>query len=47
MTQKQTNTELDFEKIVIYPEDYDSSTRHKLYLALKKLGVHFSYEYYG
>ena len=32
---------MDLERIVIYPRDLDRKTRHQLYLALKRLGVHF------
>ena len=37
----------DYERIVIYPEDYDIGTRQKLYSLLGKLGVRFMYEHYS
>ena len=42
MTQERT--ELDYEKIIIYPLDYDAEKRKKLHAQLKKLGINFSYE---
>lgn len=39
--------EMDFEKIVIYPEDYDEKTRKRLYDQMRALGVTFFYEKYS
>lgn len=36
----------DYEKITIYPGDYDGETVNTLYETLKKLGVRFQYEHY-
>jgi len=38
--------ELDYEKIVIYPYEYDKSIRQKLYKTLKKLGICIECEQY-
>ncbi|MCX8173096.1 MAG: hypothetical protein N3F63_00585 [Thermoplasmata archaeon] len=35
-----------FEKIVIYPGDYDEERMKKLYKALEKLQISFDYEAY-
>jgi hypothetical protein len=40
----QEKTEMDYEKITIYPLDYDADKRKKLHAQLKKLGINFSYE---
>ena len=37
-------TEMDYEKITIYPLDYEPEKRKKLHAQLKKLGINFSYE---
>ena len=37
-------TEMDYEKIIIYPYDYDVEKRRKLHKQLKKLGINFHYE---
>lgn len=37
-------TEMDYEKIIIYPFDYDAEKREQLHTQLKKLGIKFSYE---
>lgn len=39
--KRMPQEDLDFERIVIYPRDLDRRTRHKLYMALRRLGVHF------
>ena len=47
MTQQTTtHSELDYEKISIYPHDYDTKIRHKLYEILNKLGITIDYEQY-
>ena len=43
---KQKQSQLDYEKITIYPRDLDGSVRQKLYEALSALGVKFDYEQY-
>ncbi len=40
----QKKTEMDYEKITIYPFDYDADKRAQLHRQLKKLGIRFSYE---
>ncbi|MEM4160964.1 MAG: hypothetical protein QW531_03185 [Thermoplasmata archaeon] len=35
-----------FEKIVIYPRDYDEKRMKELYSMLEKLGISFEYEDY-
>lgn len=42
-----TKTEMDYDKIVIYPCDYDGATRKKLAARLRELGVRFDYEQYA
>ncbi len=37
---------MDYEKIEIYPNDYDKKTRKKLYHLLRTLGIRFEYEHY-
>jgi hypothetical protein len=37
-------TEMDYEKITIYPLDYDADKRRELLSQLKRLGINFSYE---
>lgn len=37
-------TEMDYEKITIYPFDYDAEKRQELHTQLKKLGIKFNYE---
>ncbi|MDD4307418.1 MAG: hypothetical protein PHU53_01245 [Thermoplasmata archaeon] len=37
-------TEMDYEKITIYPFDYDAEKRQELHTLLKKLGIKFNYE---
>ncbi|MFH0816014.1 MAG: hypothetical protein V1934_04280 [Methanobacteriota archaeon] len=44
---KNLRSQLDYEKITIYPRDYDGSVRQKLYEALTALGVRFDYEQYA
>jgi hypothetical protein len=44
---KPRQSQLDYEKITIYPRDYDGSVRQQLYEALKALGVRFDYEQYA
>ena len=44
MNVETKHTELDYEKIIIYPYDYDAEIREKLHAQLKKLGIHFNYE---
>ena len=39
--KKMPQEDLDFERVVIYPRDLDVKTRHKLWLALKRLGIRF------
>ena len=41
------NRDIDFEKIMIYPKNYDKKTRKKLDSYLKKLGIKFEYEQYA
>lgn len=41
------NSEVDFDKIMIYPNDYDKRTKKKLLKELKKLGIRFEYEQYA
>jgi hypothetical protein len=41
---KTQKTEMDYEKITIYPFDYDAEKREQLHTQLKKLGINFSYE---
>ena len=40
-------TMIDYDKIVIYPCDYDGTTRQRLYERLRELGVRFDYEQYA
>ena len=44
---KDRRTQMDYDKIVIYPCDYDGGTRQKLYEKLRELGVRFDYEQYA
>ena len=44
MKDDTERTEMDYEKITIYPFDYDAEKRRKLHAQLKKLGIRFSYE---
>jgi len=37
----------DYEKVVIYPGNYDVTTRWRLYKLLKRLGIPIIYERYG
>jgi hypothetical protein len=39
--------QLDYERITIYPGDYDGRVRQQLYETLKALGVRFDYEQYS
>lgn len=41
------HSDIDFEKIMIYPKNYDRKTREKLSKQLKKLGIRFEYEQYA
>ena len=44
MKDKAERTEMDYEKISIYPLDYDAEKRRKLHKQLKKLGINVHYE---
>jgi hypothetical protein len=44
VNEVQKKTEMDYEKITIYPFDYDAEKREQLHTQLKKLGIKFSYE---
>jgi hypothetical protein len=44
---KPQRSQLDYEKITIYPGDYDGKVRQKLYETLTALGVRFDYEQYA
>lgn len=37
----------DYEKIVIYPMDYDEKVRAKLFRVMKRIGVQVRYETYS
>ena len=43
---EQVRTDIDYEKIVIYPPEMDIEKRRKLSRALKDLKVQFEYEQY-
>jgi hypothetical protein len=43
----KNKTHLDYDKITIYPGDYDGAVRQQLYDTLKALGVRFDYEQYA
>ena len=43
---EQVATDIDYEKIIIYPPEMDIEKRRKLSRALKDLHVHYEYEQY-
>jgi len=46
MKGKKYRGELDYEKIVIYPYEYSTKTRQRLYKALRELDVRIECEQY-
>jgi len=46
MKNTMEDQDLDYEKITIYPYDYDQRTRKQLRKLLTKLGVRIAYERY-
>jgi hypothetical protein len=44
---EKRESQLDYDRIVIYPCDYDNGVRQQLYETLKALGVRFDYEQYA
>ena len=47
MTPARQEKDLDLDRIVIYPRDLDSDTRHRLYRALRDLNICYAYEQYA
>ena len=48
MSQTCTSAkELDFERIVIYPRDYDAKTRNRLKRLLDRLDIRYECGYWG
>ncbi len=45
---KDTNDDIDieFERIIINPMDYDIEVRKKLWHLLREMGIRYEYEYY-
>ena len=46
MCDADDEDDLGYERIVIYPLDYDRNKRRKLRQLLKELGIRYEYEYY-
>jgi len=46
MCDADDEDDLEYERIVIYPLDYDRNKRRKLRQLLKELGIRYEYEYY-
>ena len=43
---KDEDSEMEFERIIIYPMDYDVEIRKKFWHFLKDMDIQFVYEYY-